>query len=124
MAEEIKTEQTGATADVPVRTQTSAEAGWKQTAAAGREGVSGVAETGVESGVGEGAEADTAVKQPSVPAEIAGNGAFVRQPNRFSASFGEAPGELPVEAGRYRLLWCAACPWARTPDGANTPDGW
>lgn len=59
-----------------------------------------------------GAEPGAVAQQPSVPAEIAGNGAFVRQPNRFSASFGSAPGELPVEAGRYRLLWCAACPWA------------
>lgn len=59
-----------------------------------------------------GEEEAGAVKQPSAPAEIAGNGAFVRQQNRFTASFGTADGELPVEAGRYRLLWCAACPWA------------
>ncbi|MGD6893489.1 glutathione S-transferase family protein [Bacillus infantis] len=26
--------------------------------------------------------------------------------------FGEGPDKLPVEAGRYRLLWSAACPWA------------
>lgn len=46
------------------------------------------------------------------PVEIARNGAFIRQKNRFTTPFGDAPGELPVEAGRYRLLWSAACPWA------------
>lgn len=46
------------------------------------------------------------------PAEIAVNGAFVRQTNRFSAAFGGNPDELPVEQGRYRLIWSAACPWA------------
>jgi putative glutathione S-transferase len=40
------------------------------------------------------------------------NGAFVRQKNRFTRPFGKKPGDLPVEAGRYRLIWCAACPWA------------
>ncbi|MDR2098309.1 MAG: glutathione S-transferase C-terminal domain-containing protein [Spirochaetaceae bacterium] len=40
------------------------------------------------------------------------NGAFVRQKNHFVTPFGKNPGELPVEAGRYRLIWCAACPWA------------
>jgi putative glutathione S-transferase len=39
-------------------------------------------------------------------------GAFVRQQNRFTAPFGSGEGELPVEAGRYRLIWSAACPWA------------
>jgi putative glutathione S-transferase len=40
------------------------------------------------------------------------NGAFVRQTNHFTTPFGSGAGELPVEAGRYRLIWCAACPWA------------
>jgi putative glutathione S-transferase len=40
------------------------------------------------------------------------NGAFVRQKNHFVTPFGKGAGELPVEAGRYRLIWCAACPWA------------
>lgn len=48
----------------------------------------------------------------TAPAEIAADGAFVRQTNRFSAAFGDQPGELPVEKGRYRLIWSAACPWA------------
>lgn len=39
-------------------------------------------------------------------------GAFVRQSNRFTTPFGDQDGELPVEAGRYRLIWSAACPWA------------
>ncbi|MDR1231016.1 MAG: glutathione S-transferase C-terminal domain-containing protein [Spirochaetaceae bacterium] len=39
-------------------------------------------------------------------------GAFVRQQNRFVTPFGTGDGELPLEAGRYRLIWSAACPWA------------
>ncbi|MDR2069996.1 MAG: glutathione S-transferase C-terminal domain-containing protein [Treponema sp.] len=39
-------------------------------------------------------------------------GAFVRQENRFTTPFGKRAGELPVEPGRYRLIWSAACPWA------------
>lgn len=46
------------------------------------------------------------------PAEITKDGAFQRQINRFVTPFGDQPGELPVEAGRYRLIWSAACPWA------------
>jgi putative glutathione S-transferase len=44
--------------------------------------------------------------------EIAANGFFIRQPNHFTTPFGTDEGDLPVEAGRYRLVWCAACPWA------------
>ena len=44
--------------------------------------------------------------------EIAKNGAFVRQKNRFCTPFGDKEGELPVEAGRYRLIWTPLCPWA------------
>ncbi|KHF40597.1 glutathione S-transferase [Halalkalibacter okhensis] len=40
------------------------------------------------------------------------DGSFKRQVNRFTTPFGEQPGELPVEQGRYRLLWSPACPWA------------
>ena len=39
-------------------------------------------------------------------------GNYVRQQNYFTTPFGNKPGELPVEAGRYRLIWCPACPWA------------
>jgi putative glutathione S-transferase len=44
--------------------------------------------------------------------EISETGAFVRQQNRFTAAFGNGPGELPVEAGRYRLIVSPLCPWA------------
>jgi putative glutathione S-transferase len=46
------------------------------------------------------------------PTEITSDGSFNRQTNRFTIPFGQQPGELPVEAGRYRLLWSPACPWA------------
>jgi putative glutathione S-transferase len=56
-------------------------------------------------------------------AETSRGGAFVRQPNRFTgrvtadstAPPGGGPdeqGRWPLEAGRYRLIWCRACPWA------------
>jgi putative glutathione S-transferase len=59
--------------------------------------------------------------------EIAGNGGFTRQKNRFTTPFGnsaetrfwndvfdgEDPGGfLPVEPGRYRLIVAKICPWA------------
>jgi putative glutathione S-transferase len=44
--------------------------------------------------------------------EITETGAFLRQPNRFTAPFGNGSGELPVEAGRYRLIVSSGCPWA------------
>lgn len=44
--------------------------------------------------------------------EISQKGEFVRQKNRFDTPFGNGPGELPVEANRYRLLWAPICPWA------------
>ena len=44
--------------------------------------------------------------------ELGENGAFVRQKNRFDTPFGDGEGELPVEAGRYRLIWASICPWA------------
>ncbi|WP_456277253.1 glutathione S-transferase family protein [Bacillus sp. AK128] len=46
------------------------------------------------------------------PKEIKADGSFNRQTNRFTTPFGQQPDELPVEAGRYRLLWSPACPWA------------
>ncbi len=48
----------------------------------------------------------------SVSTEIRKDGSFNRQVNRFTTPFGKGPGELPVQAGKYRLIWCAACPWA------------
>jgi putative glutathione S-transferase len=55
--------------------------------------------------------------------ETAPSGEFVRQPNRFTGRItpesdsrpGEGPdarGRWPLEAGRYRLIWSRACPWA------------
>ena len=55
---------------------------------------------------------ERATEAPSATAEITVDGSFNRQINSFTTPFGNNPGELPVEAGRYRLLWSAACPWA------------
>ena len=44
--------------------------------------------------------------------EINAQGAFVRQANAFRTPFGSGPSDLPVEAGRYRLIWTPLCPWA------------
>ncbi len=44
--------------------------------------------------------------------EIKADGSFNRQNNYFTTPFGSNDGELPIEAGRYRLLWSAVCPWA------------
>ena len=50
--------------------------------------------------------------QKETPKEVDAKGKFNRQGNRFSTPFGDGPDEFPVEAGRYRLLWSAICPWA------------
>jgi putative glutathione S-transferase len=44
--------------------------------------------------------------------ETDNSGAFVRQKNRFNTPFSSGKGELKAEAGRYRLIWSRACPWA------------
>ena len=55
--------------------------------------------------------------------ESAPDGRFVRQPNRFTGRVTrdsqsppgggpDAHGRWPLEAGRYRLIWCRACPWS------------
>ncbi len=55
--------------------------------------------------------------------ETAPTGEFVRQPNRFTGRVSaqsqsppgggpDSAGRWPLEAGRYRLVWCRACPWA------------
>ncbi|MCD8511945.1 MAG: glutathione S-transferase C-terminal domain-containing protein [Bacillus sp. (in: Bacteria)] len=54
----------------------------------------------------------TQVTNFSKPKEISVDGSFKRQDNRFTTPFGAEPGQLPVEKGRYRLLWSPACPWA------------
>ena len=41
------------------------------------------------------------------------SGSFRRQGNRFTDRPSNEPGaRWPVEAGRYRLIWSRACPWA------------
>ncbi|AGF55157.1 putative glutathione S-transferase [Clostridium saccharoperbutylacetonicum] len=45
-------------------------------------------------------------------AELDKKGGFKRQSNKFDTPFGDGPNELPVEAGRYRILWSPVCPWA------------
>lgn len=44
--------------------------------------------------------------------EIDSSGAFVRQPNHFTSSFGAEEGQLPIEADRYRLIWAKGCNWS------------
>ncbi|WP_218197294.1 hypothetical protein, partial [Pseudomonas sp. 2995-1] len=46
------------------------------------------------------------------PKEIAKDGSFKRQVNRFITPFGNGDDHIPVENERYRLLWSSACPWA------------
>lgn len=42
--------------------------------------------------------------------EVDSEGNFNRQKNQFETPFGEGEGKLPVEPGRYRLLWAPVCP--------------
>ncbi|HET7327250.1 MAG TPA: glutathione S-transferase C-terminal domain-containing protein [Nocardioidaceae bacterium] len=45
--------------------------------------------------------------------ESSNSGEFVRQGNRFTDRImADGSSRWPVEAGRYRLVWCRACPWA------------
>jgi putative glutathione S-transferase len=45
--------------------------------------------------------------------ETDAKGSFRRQPNRFTdRPSNEAGARWPVAAGRYRLVWSRACPWA------------
>ena len=45
--------------------------------------------------------------------ETAPTGEFVRQRNRFTERItADGSSAFPVEPGRYRLIWCRACPWA------------
>ncbi|MCM3039972.1 glutathione S-transferase C-terminal domain-containing protein [Paenibacillus motobuensis] len=55
---------------------------------------------------------DTRIANHEIANEITKEGSFNRQNNRFTTTFGNQPGELPVEVGRYRLLWARICPWA------------
>lgn len=44
--------------------------------------------------------------------EVDEKGFFKRQKNRFDTPFGNKEGQLPVEAGRYRLIWAKGCHWS------------
>jgi glutathionyl-hydroquinone reductase len=45
--------------------------------------------------------------------ETSARGEFVRQRNRFTDRItADGSSDYPVEPGRYRLVWCAACPWS------------
>ncbi|GGG85647.1 glutathione S-transferase C-terminal domain-containing protein [Paenibacillus radicis (ex Gao et al. 2016)] len=52
-------------------------------------------------------KASTGVEQ-----EINDKGYFIRQKNFFTTPFGEGESKLPVEAGRYRLIWAKGCHWS------------
>lgn len=44
--------------------------------------------------------------------EIDDRGAFQRQANRFTTTFGDDPGQLKAEKGKYRLFWARGCHWS------------
>ncbi|MDR1808025.1 MAG: glutathione S-transferase [Propionibacteriaceae bacterium] len=50
---------------------------------------------------------------PELTAEQTPDGAFRRQRNWFSGRFGPAPGQFPVEPGRYAVFGSLGCGWAR-----------
>lgn len=86
--------------------------------------------------------AESKILAPELTKEIGSRGEFVRQRNQFTTPFGEGEDELPVEAGRYRILWAPICPWAHraiivrkllglenvisvgTANPVRTPQGW
>lgn len=55
-------------------------------------------------------EANVRVRPKETEHEINEQGYFVRQKNHFNTPFGEGEGKLPVEAGRYRLIWGQGLP--------------
>lgn len=57
-------------------------------------------------------EANVRVRPKETEHEINEQGYFVRQKNHFTTPFGEGEGKLPVEAGRYRLIWAKGCHWS------------
>lgn len=57
-------------------------------------------------------QASVHVRPKETEHEIDEKGYFVRQKNRFTTPFGEGEGKLPVEAGRYRLIWAKGCHWS------------
>ncbi|WP_262416595.1 glutathione S-transferase C-terminal domain-containing protein [Paenibacillus sp. CGMCC 1.18879] len=57
-------------------------------------------------------ETKVRVRPSELEHEIDEKGYFVRQKNRFTTPFGEGEDQLPVEAGRYRLIWAKGCHWS------------
>jgi glutathionyl-hydroquinone reductase len=51
-------------------------------------------------------------QHPVFRRELAADGTFTPQANLFTVPFGYGAGEHRPEAGRYRLLWMKACPYA------------
>lgn len=47
--------------------------------------------------------------------EIDETGAFIRQPNAFTAPAGEGPGQWKPELGRYAIYWAVGCNWSNRP---------
>jgi glutathionyl-hydroquinone reductase len=53
------------------------------------------------------------VPEPQFARETSRGGEFVRQRNRFADRItADGSSGYPVEPGRYRLVWCPACPWS------------
>jgi putative glutathione S-transferase len=57
-------------------------------------------------------EAAMSTARSEVEREIGADGAFTRQANRFTTTFGDGPDQAPVAPGRYRLIVSPVCPWA------------
>jgi len=53
------------------------------------------------------------VLYPETTVEQTSDGGFRRQNNAFTTRFGPGVNQLPVEAGRYRLIVSAGCGWSR-----------
>lgn len=51
-------------------------------------------------------------RYPANTKEFDQTGNFKRQSNLFAVPFGHKAGDLPIAAGKYRLIWSPVCPWA------------
>lgn len=52
------------------------------------------------------------LRPKEIEKEIDERGAFIRQPNHFTAPFGDNEHDLKAESGRYRLFWAKGCHWS------------
>ncbi|MFF2017114.1 glutathione S-transferase C-terminal domain-containing protein [Paenibacillus sp. NPDC058177] len=57
-------------------------------------------------------QSNVRVKSNEVEHEVNAKGTFIRQKNFFTTPFGAGDNKLPVEAGRYRLIWAKGCNWS------------